>query len=64
MLGQRYISPELASRLAFKNVSDADEKTPFDQLSEREIQVMLMITAGRKVSDIAVKLCLESQNGE
>ena len=56
-VGQRYISPDLANRLAFKNFSEG-EKTPFDQLSEREIQVMLMITSGRKVGDIAVKLCL------
>jgi len=55
--GQRYISPEIASRLAFKHVSDAGE-SPFEMLSERELQVMLMITMGMKVQDIADKLCL------
>ena len=55
--GQRYISPEIASKLAFKHVSD-DEESPFDALSERELQVMLMITMGMKVQDIAEKLCL------
>jgi len=55
--GQRYISPEIASRLAFKHVSDTDE-SPFESLSERELQVMLMITMGMKVQDIAEKLCL------
>lgn len=55
--GQRYISPEIASRLAFKHVSDKDA-SPFEQLSERELQVMLMITMGLKVQDIAEKLCL------
>lgn len=55
--GQRYISPEIASRLAFKHVSDADE-SPFEMLSERELQVMLMITMGMKVQEIADKLCL------
>ena len=55
--GQRYISPEIASRLAFKHVSE-QEDSPFDQLSERELQVMLMITMGMKVQDIAEKLCL------
>ena len=32
--GQRYISPEIASRLAFRHISDVEE-SPFDKLSER-----------------------------
>lgn len=55
--GQRYISPEIASRLALRHVNDGDE-SPFEALSERELQVMLMITMGMKVQDIAEKLCL------
>ncbi len=55
--GQRYISPEIASRLAFRHVTDKDE-SPFESLSERELQVMLMITKGSRVQDIAEKLCL------
>ena len=55
--GQRYISPEIASRLAFRHVTDSED-SPFEMLSERELQVMLMITKGTKVQDIAEKLCL------
>jgi two-component system invasion response regulator UvrY len=55
--GQRYISPEVAQRLALRRFSSEDE-SPFDSLSERELQVMLMITAGKKVQDIAEKLHL------
>lgn len=55
--GQRYISPEIASKLAFRHVSDTEE-TPFEMLSERELQVMLMITRGEKVQTIADQLCL------
>ena len=55
--GQRYISPEIASRLAFRHVAD-QEDSPFESLSERELQVMLMITKGTKVQDIAENLCL------
>lgn len=58
--GQRYISPEIASRLAFKHVNDRED-SPFDDLSERELQVMLMITVGVKVPDIAEKLCLSAK---
>ena len=55
--GQRYISPEVAKQLALKHLVD-DHDSPFDALSERELQVMLMITEGMKVQDIAEKLCL------
>jgi len=55
--GQRYISPDIAARLAFRHVSDEDE-SPFKSLSERELQVVLMITKGMKVQDIAAKLFL------
>jgi len=55
--GQRYISPEIANRLAFRHVTDKEE-SPFDTLSERELQVMLMITKGVKVQEIADKLHL------
>lgn len=55
--GQRYISPVIAQQLALKHLSDNDA-SPFDVLSERELQVMIMITSGQKVQDISAKLCL------
>lgn len=55
--GQRYISPDVAQRLALKHVTDQDA-SPFEILSERELQVMLMITSGQKVQDISAKLHL------
>ena len=55
--GKRYIGPEIAQQLALKTVSEA-EGSPLDLLSERELQVMMMITAGQKVREISDKLCL------
>lgn len=55
--GQRYLSPEVAQQLALKHLTDKDE-SPFDSLSERELQVMIMITNGHKVQEISDKLCL------
>jgi len=55
--GQRYISSEIAQQLALKRFSK-DEKSPLDILSERELQIMLMITSGQKVQEISDKLCL------
>ena len=56
-VGQRYISPEVARKLALKHLADSHD-SPFDILSERELQVMLMITKGMRVQDISEKLCL------
>jgi two-component system invasion response regulator UvrY len=55
--GQRYISSDVAQQLALRRFSKAEE-SPLDSLSERELQIMLMITSGQKVQDISIKLCL------
>ncbi len=52
---QRYISAEVAQKMALSKVQSSTEN-PFDELSEREMQIMLMITRGEKVNDIADKL--------
>jgi two-component system invasion response regulator UvrY len=55
--GRRYLSPEIAQQMALQRFSDKEE-TPFDDLSERELQVMLMITNGMKPNEIGKKLNL------
>ncbi len=55
--GNRYLGPEIAQQMALKSVEE-NELSPFEQLSERELQVMIMITAGQSVQSIAEKLCV------
>ena len=55
--GQRYLSPEMAQKMALKRFT-SDEISPFDNLSERELQIMMMITSGSKPQDIAESLHL------
>lgn len=55
--GQLYLSQEIANLLAVKHLSDKGD-SPFDQLSERELQVSLMIASGVKVQDISTMLHL------
>lgn len=55
--GQRYISSEVAQQLALKRFKKPQD-LPLDALSERELQIMLMITRGEKVQEISKKLCL------
>lgn len=55
--GQRYISPDIAQRMALKPFQEGSE-SPFDALSEREMQTTLMIVGCHKVQEISDKLCV------
>ncbi len=57
MAGKRYIAPEIAQQMALSSF-DGNEGSPFDSLSEREMQVLLMMMDGQTVSTISEKLCL------
>lgn len=54
---KHYIGPDIAQQLALKNVATPNG-SPLDILSERELQIMMMITGGQKVQEISDKLCL------
>ena len=55
--GQRYISPQIAQAMALKPFTGT-ETAPMELLSERELQIMMMIVNCHKVQDISDKLCL------
>lgn len=56
-LGKRYLSSEVAQQLAVTNFEEESED-PFDQLSGREMQIMLMVVNCHKVKDISSNLHL------
>lgn len=58
--GEKYLSAEIAQKMAINSL-EAVQDSPFDLLSEREMQVMLMITSGMNVQDIADRLFLSSK---
>ncbi|MDN3651549.1 UvrY/SirA/GacA family response regulator transcription factor [Thalassotalea ponticola] len=58
--GQRYITPEIAQTMALSSFSKKDE-SPLASLSDRELQIMMMITRGEKVVSISEKLSLSSK---
>ena len=55
--GGKYVTASLAEKLARELATD-DQKLPHERLSNREHQVMLMLAAGKSVSDIAEELSL------
>lgn len=55
---RRYITPQIATQLALAGTRPDKEQSPFHDLSERELQVMLMTLDGRKTNEISDSLCL------
>ena len=56
--GQRYIGSEAAKQLALSMLRGSAKESPFEDLSAREMEVMLKITDGRRIPDIASLMCL------
>ena len=60
--GQRYISPEIAQKMALKTLGgdreEDGELSRLERLSEREMQIAMMVVDCQKVQDISDKLCL------
>ncbi len=57
MEGHRYLSTSIAQQLALSQMAEEDS-SPFESLSERELQVLLMMMDGHTISAISEKLCL------
>lgn len=58
--GEKYLSAEIAQKMAINSVQELHD-SPFETLSEREMQVMLMITSGMSVQEISERLFLSSK---
>lgn len=58
--GERYISADIARQMAL-SMLPGSEQSPFDRLSQREVQVMMMVAQGQGVHDISQRLCLSAK---
>jgi DNA-binding NarL/FixJ family response regulator len=56
-VGKRYLSADIAQELAVSSFED-DSAAPFDQLSNREMQIMMMVVNCHRVNDISSSLHL------
>jgi two-component system invasion response regulator UvrY len=57
MANKRYLSPAIAQQIALGQVGE-EVTSPFDNLSERELQVLLMMMDGQSIGAISETLCL------
>lgn len=55
--GEHYVTQSVATQMAVKPFSRQDKKL-FDKLSQRELQIAMLLSDGQKVSNISVTLCL------
>jgi two-component system invasion response regulator UvrY len=56
--GKPYISSEVSKKLSLAQFSGTSGDSPFESLSQREMQVLMMIIQGMKTQDISDSLCL------
>jgi two-component system invasion response regulator UvrY len=56
--GHPYISKEVAQKMTLANMMRGGKQSPLEQLSNREMQVMMMITKGVGNQQISDTLCL------
>ena len=56
--GNHYLSPAIAQQMALKAFDKKQHDNPFDLLSEREMQISLMIASGQKIQVISDLLCV------
>lgn len=56
--GQRYISFEIAQKLALTYIPGQENTSPVELLTDRELQVMMMLAKGHKTQDISDHLCI------
>lgn len=55
--GERFISADIARQMALSGLNGGT-RSPFDKLSQREVQVMMMVTEGYRLQEISDRLCL------
>ena len=59
--GGKYICPEMAEKLLFNPVKEAQDLPPEKLLTRREYQILLMIVEGKSIDSIAGELCISRQ---
>ncbi|VAW78048.1 hypothetical protein MNBD_GAMMA15-1727 [hydrothermal vent metagenome] len=57
LAGERYLSDVLAKKLAERRLP-GQSISPFDQLTHREMQILLLVVEGKNTRSIARELCL------
>jgi DNA-binding NarL/FixJ family response regulator len=55
--GRKYVTPEIAQMLV-RSLTEASTELPHHKLSDRELQTLVMIASGKRLSDIAGELTL------
>lgn len=56
--GERYLSADVAQQLALDKLNGG---SPLEHLSERELQVLLLVTQGKSITEIAEQLSVSSK---
>jgi DNA-binding NarL/FixJ family response regulator len=56
--GRKYVTPEIAQMLVESLTAPSSSQAAHEKLSDRELQTLVMIASGKRLSDIAEELML------
>ena len=56
--GEPFVSTDVSRKMTLRMLTGTSPDTPFGNLSQREMQVLLMITQGSRTQDISDSLCI------
>ncbi len=56
--GKRYLSADVANQMALSRIPGSQSMSPFEQLSRRELQIVLLALQGKNVQEIAKLLMI------
>ncbi|PLY11964.1 MAG: two-component system response regulator UvrY [Sedimenticola sp.] len=56
--GKPYVASSVSQKITLARLNGIDTDSPFNDLSQREMQVLLMVTQGQKTQAISDALCL------
>jgi two-component system, NarL family, invasion response regulator UvrY len=59
MSGQKYLRKDIVYNLAFPNAKNNFNKSPFELLTNREFEIVLLMLQGKTISDIGTEINLQ-----
>ena len=62
--GRKYVTPEIAQMLVESLTTPGQPRNAHEKLSDRELQTLVMIASGKRLSDIARRTEAEPQDGQ
>lgn len=59
--GGRYVAADIAQQIVFSSLTDGSKSSPFEELTNREVEVTMLLVSGKKPEEIAKAMGLNAK---